>query len=280
MQQGVSYSHAGYLHEDYHFFHLRDTAGQELDYHFHEFDKIVILLSGHVDYTVEDETYSLRPWDILLVGHHTIHRAVIDKSVPYDRIILYLDGKFADRLMPQAGLMGFFSGADRRLCPDEAEIEKLGTLLREMEDAARDTQFGAQALRDTLMLQLLIRLNRLTPTRGEAMPTDKNFDQKIAQTLSYINEDLSRDLSVEALAERAFLSKYHFMRLFKAQTGQTVHDYVRQKRIMNAARLIREGTPAAKAASDSGFGDYSAFHRAFTESFGISPGKLRTQPKK
>ena len=42
-----------------------------------------------------------------------------------------------------------------------------------------------------------------------------------------------------------------------------------------AARLIREGTPANKAALDAGFGDYSAFHRAFKESFGISPGELK-----
>ena len=55
----------------------------------------------------------------------------------------------------------------------------------------------------------------------------------------------------------------------------TVHTYVRQKRLVNAARLIREGTPAAKAAADSGFTDYSAFHRAFRESFGMSPGKLK-----
>lgn len=43
---------------------------------------------------------------------------------------------------------------------------------------------------------------------------------------------------------------------------------------MNAARLIREGMSAGKAAAESGFADYSAFHRAFRESFGTSPGKL------
>ena len=48
-----------------------------------------------------------------------------------------------------------------------------------------------------------------------------------------------------------------------------------QKRLLSAARLIRAGVPAAKAAADSGFGDYSAFHRAFRESFGVSPGALR-----
>ena len=92
--------------------------------------------------------------------------------------------------------------------------------------------------------------------------------------LSTINENLGTELTVDALAESVFMSRYHFMRFFKAQTGSTVHAYIRQKRLMNAARLIREGASAARAASDSGFGDYSAFHRAFKESFGVSPGKM------
>ena len=103
---------------------------------------------------------------------------------------------------------------------------------------------------------------------------ESKYDAKIQYALSYINENFRRELTVDALAEQVFLSKYHFMRLFKAQTGSTVHAYIRQKRLLNAARLIREGTPAGKAAADSGFADYSAFHRAFRETFGTSPGRL------
>ena len=57
----------GYLHENYHYFHLHDTAGQERSFHYHEFDKIVILKSGKVNYTVEDITYTLSPMTVLLV---------------------------------------------------------------------------------------------------------------------------------------------------------------------------------------------------------------------
>ena len=65
------------------------------------------------------------------------------------------------------------------------------------------------------------------------------------------------------------------MRLFKAETGSTVHAYVRQKRLLYAARLIREGTSANQAAEAAGFSDYSTFHRAFRSSFGVSPGQLK-----
>lgn len=280
MTKDKHFNRAGYLEENYHYFHLRDTAGQERDYHFHEFDKVVVLLSGHVDYTVEDITYALKPWDVLLVKHHTIHKALIDKTEPYDRVIIYLDGKYFDRIMPNAGLMDCFEKADKdgrqRITPDDGQQERLAAALEDYEAAMRDEELGAEAIRDTQMVKFLVLINRIyasgstAPDRAEA-----TRDPKIAAVLSYINENLGRELSVDELAEQAYLSRYHFMRLFKAQTGSTVHAYVRQKRLLYAARLIREGESAARAAAESGFSDYSAFHRAFRECFGISPGQLK-----
>ena len=276
MRKEQRFTREGYLEENYHYFHLRDTAGQERDYHYHEFDKIVLLLAGRVDYAVESVSYALRPWDILLVKHHVIHKALIDKSVPYERIILYLDGGYFERLLPEAGLMNCFEQADRsgeyRLVPDEQQRAALERTLQAYEQAAGDGQFGAQTLCDSYILQLLVLIGRMNaaPRREE-----QRFDPKIRQTLSYINENLGRELSVDTLAERVYLSRYHFMRLFKAETGSTVHAYVRQKRLLYAARLIREGTNANQAAEAAGFADYSAFHRAFRSSFGISPGQLK-----
>lgn len=266
----------GYLKENYRYFHLRDTAGQERDFHFHDFDKIVLLLDGRVNYAVEGSSYALRPWDVLLVKHHTIHKALIDQSVPYERIILYLDRKYFDRVLPEARLMDCFEAADRSadylLVPDEEQRRELAATLRAYEQAAQDRRFGSQAMQDTLIMQLLIQIGRMGTAPGQAQP---QYDPKIEKVLSYINENLNRELTVEQLSEQVYLSRYHFMRLFKAQTGTTVHAYVRQKRLLCAARLIREGATAAKAAEACGFSDYSAFHRAFRECFGISPGQLR-----
>ena len=280
MTKDKLFNRAGYLKENYHYFHLRDTAGQERDFHFHEFDKVVVLLSGHVDYTVESVTYALKPWDVLLVKHHTIHKALIDKTEPYDRVIIYLDGKYFDRIMPTAGLMDCFEKADKDgrqlITPDNEQQEHLAAALEDFEAAMRDEELGAEAIRDTRMVQILVLINRIYAS-GSAAPerTEGARDPKIGAVLSYINENLGRELSVDELAEQAYLSRYHFMRLFKAQTGSTVHAYVRQKRLLYAARLIREGESAARAAAESGFSDYSAFHRAFRECFGISPGQLK-----
>ena len=280
MTERYKYSNDGYLNENFRLFHLKDSSGQEKDFHFHEFDKLVILVSGRVDYTVEGTSYSLEPWDILLVRHHMIHKAAIDLSVPYERIIIYLDSSYVERFAPEAGLMDCFAAAEkRRYClmrPDADSTERLRDALRRLEDAEDDELFGAQLLRGTLLVQLLVLINRI-------MLSDNSHEDstgsggRIAHALSYINENLTAELSIDDMAAMCYMSRYHFMRLFKAQTGCTVHNYIRQKRLVLAARLIREGMSASAAAAECGFSDYSAFHRAFTKTFRVSPGKIKRQ---
>ena len=279
IQNKTAFRQEGYLNENYHYFHLKDTAGQERNFHFHEFDKVVLLLSGKVDYIVENITYALQPWSVLLVGHHAIHKAIIDKSSPYERIILYLDRKYFERLFPSAGLMNCFKTADRTsqclLIPDIQHSRELSSLIQAYESAANDSRYAASAMCDTLIIQFLITLNRISAPGNVPEPFDVSEDDKIRSVLSFINENLSLDLSIDLLAEKAFLSRYHFMRLFKEKTGSTAHAYIRQKRLLYAARLIREGMPANHAALECGFHDYSVFHRAFRECFGVRPADLK-----
>lgn len=274
-----SFTKEGYLHENYHYFHLTDTAGQERSFHYHEFDKIVILKSGKVNYTVEDITYTLKPMSVLLVRHHAIHRAVIDVSEPYDRVIIYLDRKYFDKALPGTHLMECFDAADKPgkclLLPDEKGRTALEDAILAFEAQKDDTEYAADALRDTLMLQLLIIVDRISASSQESVTNDAGYDDKVRATLSYINEHLTEELSIDTLAANVYLSRYYFMRLFKNQTGNTVHAYIRQKRLLYAARLIREGTPVVTAAAESGFSDFSVFSRAFRDSFGIRPSELK-----
>ncbi len=281
MSEQFQYNREGYLNENFRFFHLKDTAGQELDFHFHEFDKIVILISGSVDYLVEGASYKMQSGDIILVRHHMIHKAVIDVSVPYERIIIYLDSSYVDRFAPDMGLMECFARAEKsRFClmrPTENEWELVKKQLTRLEESTEDEGFASEYMRGTNLAQLMVQLNRIMQRDTDGKPESVEYNEKIADILSYINENISKELTVDELASRSYLSRYHFMRLFKNQTGYTVHNYIRQKRLTLAARLIREGMSASHAAAECGFTDYSAFHRAFTSTFGVSPGKIKKQ---
>ena len=93
MQQ-TDYERRGYLHEDFHLFHLSSALAEDTAFHYHEFHKLVFFLAGRGNYIVEGRTHVLRPYDVVLVRQGAIHKAQIDPSQRYERVILYISPEF------------------------------------------------------------------------------------------------------------------------------------------------------------------------------------------
>ena len=131
---------------------------------------------------------------------------------------------------------------------------------------------AARLLADTCVLQLMIALNRDLQA-ANALPDAAayRFDPKMEEVTRFIREHLAEELTIERLAGTFFLSRFYLMHRFKDVYGCTVHQYIRQKRLQQAAEQIRLGVPVLKAAGDAGFRDYSVFLRAFRGAFGKSP---------
>lgn len=277
-----SASKRGYLQENFRLFHLKDSRAQKLEYHYHEFDKIILLLGGRVTYVVEGVTYFLRPWDVLLVQHNLIHRPIIDPSEPYERVVIWLGGDWmADRSDPGEPLSACFDTTRERgfhLLRAEPERRLLYMqLIQNLEEALHSTEFGHVREADTLCQQLLIAVNRdVLKDRTAREQTDcYRVDPKMEEILRFIAGHLDEDLTVDALAKRFYLSRYYLMHRFKDVTGYTVHQYISQKRLLRAGELIRSGVPVMKAAEQSGFSEYSTFLRAFQSTFHVSPREFQ-----
>ena len=99
---------------------------------------------------------------------------------------------------------------------------------------------------------------------------------KIQQVLEHINHNLTEDLSIDTLADIAFISKFYLMRKFKAETGYSIHQYITSKRLIMAKELLSSTTlPITDICFQCGFRDYSSFFREFQKNFRISPRKFR-----
>ena len=263
----------GYLNEEFRLFHIKDQTGQEFSYHYHDFHKVVIFLSGKVTYHIEGKAYHLKPWDILLVSRHAIHKSEIDASVPYERFILWIKNDIPNKQLLQC----FQKASDRsynlvRL--NSSLQEKLKDVLFELEASARSEAFGKDILTQALCQEFMVYLNRIFLEKQYIFDKKSySYDSQIANILKYINHHLGEDLSVDALASRHYISKYHLMRKFKEETGYTLHNYVINKRLLQARTLISEGTPILKAAHESGFAEYSTFSRAYRKQFGKAPSE-------
>ena len=264
----------GYLKEDFRLFHINDQTKKDFSYHYHDFHKIIVFISGKVTYHIEGKAYHLKPRDILLVSQGAIHKPEIDPSVPYERYIFWI----RDDLSCQELNTCFQKANDRSfnlVRADSALQERLKDLLPEIEQTLQNEHFGDPVLRDALFTQFMIYINRIF-LRTSSSPDKKAYssDTQVEQLLKYINRNLSENLSIDQLAERFFLSKYHMMRKFKNETGYTIHNYITSKRLLLARSLINEGTPVMKAAQMSGFNDYTTFVRSYKKQFGNAPSHV------
>lgn len=261
----------GYLKEDFRLFHINDQTKKDFSYHYHDFHKIIVFISGKVTYHIEGKAYHLKPRDILLVSQGAIHKPEIDPSVPYERYIFWI----RDDLSCQELNTCFQKANDRSfnlVRADSALQERLKDLLPEIEQTLQNKHFGDTVLRNALFTQFMIYINRIF-LRTSSSPDKKTYssDTQVEQLLKYINRNLSENLSIDQLANRIFFSKYHMMRKFKNETGYTIHNYITSKRLLMARSLISQGMPVMKAAQASGFHDYTTFVRAYKKQFGKAP---------
>ena len=261
----------GYLKEDFRLFHINDQTKKDFSYHYHDFHKIIVFISGKVTYHIEGKAYHLKPRDILLVSQGAIHKPEIDPSVPYERYIFWI----RDDLSCQELNTCFQKANDRSfnlVRADSALQERLKDLLPEIEQTLQNKHFGDTVLRNALFTQFMIYINRIF-LRTSSSPDEKTYssDTQVEQLLKYINRNLSENLSIDQLANRFFFSKYHMMRKFKNETGYTIHNYITSKRLLMARSLISQGIPVMKAALASGFRDYTTFVRAYKKQFGKAP---------
>jgi AraC family transcriptional regulator len=104
-----------------------------------------------------------------------------------------------------------------------------------------------------------------------AMPT-----RRLRQVLSYIEDHLATDLSLENIAQVAGVSVSHCKAQFHRSVGVPVYQYVIRRRVEHAARLLREGElPISQIALESGFSHQSHLARHMRRVLGISPKRCK-----
>jgi AraC family transcriptional regulator len=104
------------------------------------------------------------------------------------------------------------------------------------------------------------------------------IEDRLLRAVLHVEQHLRDPLTVESLADVACISEYHFHRLFRLWSGESVIEYVRRLRLEHAAYRLRATRRAVQLiAQDVGYESADAFGRAFKERFGESPSDYRRQ---
>lgn len=99
----------------------------------------------------------------------------------------------------------------------------------------------------------------------------------IQKILMIIEQDISADLSLKRLAERVAVHPFHLSRLFRKETGKTLTEHIRSRRMERAKPLLESGAKVYEAAVMVGFKDIAHFSKTFSKYWGVSPKYFKSQ---
>jgi len=102
------------------------------------------------------------------------------------------------------------------------------------------------------------------------------YQSALSKTISYVEHNLCESFSLEELTEINGFSRWHFSRVFHLFTGYSISEYIRGRRLSEAAvELVETSHKIIDIALDYQFSSQDAFTRSFTSAYGISPGRFR-----
>lgn len=272
-----TYKKTGYLNSDFKLFHNTDQLKRTFTFHYHDFHKILILLRGNVSYAVEGRQYDLIPGDIVLVSAGEIHRPIIHDTSVYERIIVYVLPSFFQQLQKD--------GYDLFHCFEQSQARQssllripgwkatgLEKIIPELIFSSHSDQYASELYQKLKFMEFLILLNRAALRNPMGYTTAVTSNPAVANIMKYINDHLSEDtLSVDTIAQAAFLNRSYLMHLFKAETGYTIGKYITEKRLFLARGYISSGLSVTEACYLSGFKNYTSFYYAYRNKYHSAP---------
>lgn len=245
------------------------------DIHSHDAFEVCLCIQNTYEIHVNNTIYTLQEGDILIIPPHTLHEYVNNH---YGVRFIYLmemnqfyeshDYKTIEPLLFDAFL------CNEQTCPDI--YNDVYQLFMDMNSVYfTNTNFWETTIY-IKMYQVFSALARHSENAVKRETT--NLSQSISRInalLRYVDINYSEDISTEQAAEYTGFSKYHFLRLFKLQTGYTFHDYLTLKRIRVAEDLLMTDTSITDIAFQSGFNTLPSFCRAFKKYTKYSPSEYK-----
>jgi AraC-like DNA-binding protein len=144
------------------------------------------------------------------------------------------------------------------------------------QDSKPDLFYIEEKMLAILQEAIGIRYRRKRPSPQKSSATQKIHKELVAGAKAILATRFAESLSLEQMAQALYTSPYHLCRVFRRETGQTIHNYLNQMRLRASLEHVATGEASLTELSLTlGFASHSHFSAAFRRAFGISPSQLR-----
>lgn len=250
--------------------------------HFHPEYEIFYILEGTRQFFFGNRYFTASKGDLIIIDSNMIHMTKSDETDEgHNRIILYITPEALERLDSrylQLNLKRFLHEHYGIYHLTKQQHEQFMDLYYLFKNEARSMRkYHVRAI-ELAVAQYLLHLHRdfeKVPASAVFYETDERF-KHVYEIADYLSANLDRDISLEDLSERFFLSSYYICRVFKKVTGYNIKEFVNVHRV-NRAKYLLETTDRSIAliAEEVGYRSVTHFERVFKDYMNMSPLKYR-----
>ncbi len=230
--------------------------------HCHSGYEILFFISGSGTYQIEQRTYVLKKYDMIITRPGNYHNIDINTSEMYDRYDILVNS--SAQLTPM--LDSVLEKYEVINCSDLPNVVSCFKKMDLYEKHLPNEDF--HILLNNLLIEICYNLlMNESITRQEYIPTSKIIEKALA----YINDNIFTIKDVKEVCDCVFISENHFFRLFKKEMQISPKRYITAKRLLHAQKLLREGEHPTEIFDKCGFNNYISFYQRYVDFFGYPP---------
>lgn len=255
------------------------TAICEFEPHSHPTFTVTAVLAGRLAVTIGEGAFELSAGEAALTNVGQSHSA---RASAIEFVSVGVSPVLVNELVAEIGLTG--TTADVVFRESIVTDETITGTVRAIAAEISDDRWGHDEMLDALVRQLIIHLLRshLTVRMSDQIELSRAgpVDRRLRRAIEFMHDNFGRELALEEIASAAYLSEYHFARLFKQITRVTPHVYLANLRLERARKLLAEtALPISEIAAMVGYQSQSHFSKMFKSVCGISPRVYREASK-
>ena len=260
--------------------------------HTHEFVELIFVASGSSEQWIDGVKYTASAGELLFVNYGQTHafQALTEEFSYYN--LLYVPEFFSEELINTENIYEIFRmSMFQEFSGDEQtdqlygsqmvsfeESECLG-MLKMIEDMYREFQdkgVGYRSVLNGYSRVLFSKILRKLKGNDVSKEAQKYLNRITDECLAYIDERCFEKITLKEIAEHTFYNPSYFSRIFKEQCGVSLSEYIKEKRMTEAARLLLSTELANEEIMERvGYTDKKQFYRNFREIYAVTPAQYR-----
>lgn len=235
-----------------------------------DFIELIFVIEGSGSFIINNMNYTVEPGDILIYERGVLHHECSDPENPIKTCILAVDDVYLFGVDDKCILSRNVSPVIKSGPYYDTMIKYLELLNEECEKKEFDYESIAQNILAAI-ITLILRIITVSHNFIETTPETLGFKIK-----EFIDENYNKDIKLNDIAEKFYLSPYYLSHIFKKEIEFSPIDYLINRRIGEAQKLLlTTAMPICDISKQVGYDNVNYFNLAFKKIAGISPNKFR-----